>query len=90
MSMKPGATVSPDGIDPARRRRGLEIADGGDASAADPHVRAHGRSALPVDHRAAGDQEVVGLLLSGARAGAGAGHDEHDQERERRGGAHSR
>ena len=66
-----GRDRQPCRIDPPRSRRGLEIADGRDAPAADPDVRSNGGSALPVEHRAAGDQQVVGLLRRRTRAGGG-------------------
>jgi hypothetical protein len=40
----------------------VQIADRRDALAADPDVRAHGRCALAIEHRAAGDEQVVRLL----------------------------
>jgi hypothetical protein len=58
--------------------RGLEIADGRDAPAADRYVRSHGRCALAVEHRAAGDQKVVRVLRR--RTSAGGDEEERYQE----------
>ena len=73
-------------IDPPRRRRRAEITDGRDASASNPHVRSYGRSALAIQYRTAGDQEVVRLLGRGASAGGG----EKETEQDRHGVSHGR
>ena len=52
------------------------------------YVRSNRRSALPVEHRAAGDQQVVGLLRR--RTCAGGGEEEKCQEAERGCNAHDR
>ena len=89
MSMKPGATVSPD----ASIRR--VAARSGDRrwprcarrESRRPPTR---RCALAVEHRAAGDQEVVRLLRrrAGAGGGPGGGEDESCQEMDRGCDAH--
>ena len=84
--MKPGLTVRPDAS--IRRVAGAvcEIADRRDTAGAYPDVGAHGGCAFAVQHGAAGDDEVVGLL----RGGTGAGREAQRCEKGGRGSPHHR
>ena len=64
MSMKPGATTLPAGVDRAFACGGGKIADGGDSAIANAEVSRVPRRAGAVDDVTVGDDEVEGRQAS--------------------------
>ena len=75
MSMKPGATDEAGGIDALAGLRGAETSDRRNLPVPNADVQGARRCAVAVEHRPAGDDQIVCRLRSGPRA---ARRDEHD------------